>query len=237
MKCLDLTLPAPSANLACDEALLDACDASPGAEILRFWEPRHYFVVLGYANRAELEVNLAACRAENVGVYRRCSGGGTVLQGPGCLNYSLILNIAGDPALRNIASASRHIMKRQRRALEGVLGRTVNVAGITDLSLEGKKFSGNAQRRKRRALLFHGVFLLRFEISMMEKFLPMPSRQPNYRLDRPHSQFLTNLEVSASVIKGALREAWGAAESCESPPAIPPRLEQKYAGDEWNRKF
>jgi lipoate-protein ligase A len=237
MKCLDLTLPAPSANLACDEALLDACDASPDAEILRFWEPRHYFVVLGYANRAELEVNLAACRAENVGVYRRCSGGGAVLQGPGCLNYSLVLNIAGDPALRNIASAGRHIMERQRRALAGVLGRTVIVAGITDLSLEGKKFSGNAQRRKRRALLFHGVFLLDFDISRMEKFLPMPSRQPNYRLDRPHGQFVTNLDVSASVLKGALREAWGAAESCGSLPAIPPALEQKYAGDEWKRKF
>jgi lipoate-protein ligase A len=237
MKYLDLTLPAPSANLACDEALLDACDADPGAEILRFWEPRHYFVVLGYSNRAESEVNLAACRAENVGVYRRCSGGGTVLQGPGCLNYSLILNIAGDPALQTIASAGRHIMERQRRALAGVLGRTVSVSGITDLSLEGKKFSGNAQRRKRRALLFHGVFLLRFDISTMPKFLPMPSRQPDYRQNRPHSQFLTNLDVPASVIKGALREAWAAAESTEVLQVIPSGLEQKYAGDEWNRKF
>jgi lipoate-protein ligase A len=237
MKYVDLTLPAPSANLACDEALLDACDDCPGAEILRFWEPRHYFVVLGYANRAAVEVNLAACRAEGIGVYRRCSGGGTVLQGPGCLNYSLVLDIAGDAALQSIASASRHILERQRRALAGVLGRTVRIAGITDLSLGSRKFSGNAQRRKRRALLFHGVFLLRFDISMMEKFLPMPSRQPNYRLDRPHGQFVTNLDVPASLVKAALREAWGAAESCPSPPALPAELEQKYAGDEWNGKF
>jgi len=62
MKWLDLTLPGASGNLACDEALLEACEDSPDAEMLRFWEPRHYFVVLGYANRAELEVNLAACR-------------------------------------------------------------------------------------------------------------------------------------------------------------------------------
>jgi len=223
--------------LACDEALLDACDARPGAEILRFWEPRHYFVVLGYANRAELEVNLAACREENVGVYRRCSGGGAVLQGPGCLNYSLILNISGNPALESIVPAGRHIMERQRRALAGVLGRMVSVAGITDLSLDGRKFSGNAQRRKRRALLFHGVFLLRFDISRMEKFLPMPSRQPDYRLNRPHGQFLANLDAPASVVKGALREAWGAAEFIRNPPDIPPALEQKYAGDEWNGKF
>ena len=237
MKYLDLTLPAASANLACDEALLDACEDNPGAEILRFWEPRQYFVVLGYANRAELEVHLAACREENIGVYRRCSGGGAVLQGPGCLNYSLILNLAGCPALGAIGSANRHIMERQRRALAGVLGRRVSVAGITDLALGGRKFSGNAQRRKRRALLFHGAFLLRFDLALMQKFLPMPSRKPDYRRNRLHGQFLTNLDVPASLIKGALREAWSAAESCESPLAIHPELEQKYAGDEWNMKF
>ena len=217
--------------------MLDLCEDSPGAEILRFWEPRHYFVVLGYANRAEREVSLAACQEENIGVYRRCSGGGTVLQGPGCLNYSLILNLAGHPELGAIAPANRHIMERQRLALAGVLGRPVNVAGSTDLSLGGQKFSGNAQRRKRRALLFHGAFLLRFDLAMMQRFLPMPSRQPDYRQNRPHDQFLTNLDVPASLIKGALREAWSATESCETPPAISPELEKKYAGEEWNMKF
>jgi lipoate-protein ligase A len=236
MKYLDLTLAAPSANLACDEALLDDCDAGPGAEMLRFWEPRHYFVVLGYGNRAELEVNLAACREENIGVYRRCSGGGTVLQGPGCLNYSLVLNMEENPALQTIASAGHYIMERQRSAVEGVLGRAVSVSGITDLSLEGRKFSGNAQRRKRRALLFHGVFLLGFDISMMAKLLPMPSRQPDYRQDRPHTEFLTNLDVPGSVLKSALREAWGAEEPAVEAP-VPAALSQKYASEEWNRKF
>ena len=237
LKYLDLTLPAPSANLACDEALLDACEDSPDAEILRVWEPRHYFVVLGYANRADLEVNLAACREENMGVYRRCSGGGAVLQGPGCLNYSLILNIAGHAALQTIASANRYIMERQQMALAGVLGRRVSIAGITDLCLDGRKFSGNAQRRKRRALLFHGAFLLRLDIAMMRKFLPMPSRKPDYRQDRTHDQFLANLDVPASLIKDALRTTWSAAEPCHTPPVISPEYEKKYSGDEWNMKF
>jgi lipoate-protein ligase A len=205
--------------------------------MLRFWEPRQYFVVLGYANRVELEVNLAACREGNIGVYRRCSGGGTVLQGPGCLNYSLILDIGGHAALGTIASANRHIMERQRQALADVLGRRVSVEGITDLTLGGQKFCGNAQRRKRRALLFHGVFLLRFDISMMPKFLPMPTRKPDYRRDRPHDQFLTNLDAPASLIKSVLREAWSAGGLCQTPPAINAALAQKYAGEEWSMKF
>ena len=64
MKYLDLTLPTPEENLACDEALLELCEEGGGDQILRFWESPTYFVALGYANKAESEVNLAACAAE-----------------------------------------------------------------------------------------------------------------------------------------------------------------------------
>ena len=59
MRCLDATLSTPGANLACDEALLDLCEAAGGGEgILRFWEPSEEFVVLGYSNRAAREARL-----------------------------------------------------------------------------------------------------------------------------------------------------------------------------------
>ena len=48
MKYLDLTFADPAHNLACDEALIDFCEANPGGEeVLRVWEPTNYFVVLG----------------------------------------------------------------------------------------------------------------------------------------------------------------------------------------------
>src|SRR2546422_3154717 len=62
MHLLDLTFPTPAENLACDEALLDLCEQGGAGEVLRFWEPREYFVVVGYANKVASEVNLAACR-------------------------------------------------------------------------------------------------------------------------------------------------------------------------------
>src|SRR6266404_876476 len=103
MKYIDLTLGTPAENLACDEALLNMCEEGLEGEILRFWEPKETFVVVGYANQAAREANLEACRAGNVPVLRRCSGGGTVLQGLGCLNYSLADVKA---ALRNIWSSN-----------------------------------------------------------------------------------------------------------------------------------
>ena len=90
MKWLDLTFDTPAANLACDEALLDDAEQHGGPGLLRFWEPRQYFVVLGYAKKFAEETRVEACREENIPIHRRCSGGGTVLQGPGCLNYSQI---------------------------------------------------------------------------------------------------------------------------------------------------
>src|SRR5689334_4783234 len=98
MKLLDLTLPTPEENLACDEALLDRCDEGVGPAVLRFWQPQQYFVVVGYSNRVEREVNQEVCQARGIPILRRCSGGGAVLQGAGCLNYSLILRIDSDPA-------------------------------------------------------------------------------------------------------------------------------------------
>ena len=81
------------------------------------------------------------------------------------------------------------------------------------------------------------VFLLGLDLGVMDKFLPMPSRRPDYRQDRRHGQFLVNLDMPGWLIKGALREAWSAAESCENPPAIPAEMSQKYCGDEWNLKY
>jgi len=236
MKCLDLTLPAPAANLACDEALLDACEEQ-GSEALRFWEPQEYFVVLGFSNHLAREVDAAACRRENVPICRRCSGGGTVLQGPGCLNYSLILNIDDDAALETITSANCHIMSKHKAALEAHLGQPVQVRGHTDLAWNELKFSGNAQRRKRRALLFHGTFLLGFDLAMIDRFLPMPSRQPEYRQNRSHQEFLTNLPLAAGEIKEALRKTWAAHEPLEAVPDWERLAAEKYAFDSWNLKF
>lgn len=248
MHLLDLTLDSPSANLALDEALLDACEES-GRNILRFWESAVYFVVVGYSNAVATEVNMAECRKQNVPVLRRCSGGGTVLQGRGCLNYSLILNF--DPSrteiplapqpdhapLQTIPGANCYIMRRHAQALRAALGRDVEVRGITDLAIGDVKFSGNAQRRKRRALIFHGTFLLNFDLDLVSRFLAKPSKEPDYRVGREHGKFLMNLNVEAESIKNALRETWTAREEKFPVPDVTPLVAEKYSRDDWNLKF
>jgi lipoate-protein ligase A len=236
MHLLDLTLDTPAANLALDEALLDACEEG-GAEVLRFWESPEYFVVVGYANKVETEVNVAVCRERNVPILRRCSGGGTVLQGPGCFNYSLVLNFETNPQLQTIPGANCYIMKRNAEAVRTALGIDADVCGITDLAVGDLKFSGNAQRRKRRALVFHGTFLLTFKLQLVSELLRAPSKEPEYRGGRPHGKFITNLHADGSMIKAALRDGWAANESGLVVPDVSGLVEEKYSRDEWNLKF
>jgi len=236
MKHLDLTLPAPAENLACDEALLDEAEAHGGPSVLRFWESAAHFVVLGYANKVREEVDADECRARGVPILRRCSGGGTVLQGPGCLNYSVVLKINDTPELQSITGANRFVMERNRRALAALTGRPVTIEGHTDLATGGLKFSGNAQRRKRDWLLFHGTFLLNFDLGLIEKLILPPPRQPEYRRGRSHAKFITCLEVSSEAVKSALRDEWSATEPLAGTPRerIARLAAERYSCDEWN---
>lgn len=239
MKWIDHTYARPEDNLACDEALLDQCEEGLEGEVLRFWEPTDPFVVLGYSNRWKSEVDVPACAELGIPVLRRCSGGGTVLQGPGCLNYSLILKIEGDRTLSSITETNRYILERNAAAIGSLLPSPPLVLGHTDLTVGALKFSGNSQRRRKHFTLMHGTFLLRFDLSLVEKCLPMPSLEPDYRRHRPHAAFITNLDLTSADVKNALRIEWKAEGRLSSPPDERVRqLSAKiYKTDEWNRKF
>jgi lipoate-protein ligase A len=245
MKVLDLTLPTPAENLACDEALLDAAEAGEAGEVLRFWESPEHFVVVGYANKVAHEVSVAACEERGLPILRRCSGGGTVVQGPGCLNYALVLRITSDGPTRTISAANQFIMERNRSALAKLYSAlhtphsTVEIQGHTDLAIAGRKFSGNSQRRRKQYLLFHGTFLLNFDVALVSAVLKMPSLQPDYRNHRSHHDFLAGLGISAAAIKAGLAHAWEVVSPMPDFPRerIAALSREKYATREWNWKF
>jgi lipoate-protein ligase A len=244
----DAPFDSPEENLAADEALLEACeegeleDLSTGG-VLRFWESPQYFVVLGYTGKVHEEADAETCKALGIPILRRTSGGGTVLQGPGCLNSSLVLQI-NNSSVAGISETNCFVMRRNARALSEVLGAPVELQGYTDLTLHNKKFSGNAQRRRQKFLLFHGTFLLDFDLSQLPRVLRAPPRQPEYRAAREHLDFVTNLHCSAATIKTALGREWGASGVLSSP--VRERIEsermtrlvrEKYANADWNLKF
>ncbi len=190
-------------NLAYDEAVLRAFDETAAAEgTLRFWESPTPCVVLGRSGKLHEEVNVEACRRNGVPILRRASGGGAVLLGPGCLNFALLLPL---DEFRDVRLSYLTILRPAAAALG------VDVAGISDLAVCGRKISGNAQRRGRRALLHHGTILYDFDAALMDRYLRQPSRSPAYRNGRPHAAFVANLRMGAEEIKSRLAAAWDAA--------------------------
>jgi len=239
MKYLDLTFADPARNLACDEALLEMVEARKCADgVLRIWQPKNYFVVLGHSKRRASEVDETACSTAGIPILRRISGGGTVIQGSGCLNYSMVLD-SERHKIRNIMAAFRYVLERHRQLIREVIGAEVGVDGISDLTVAGRKFSGNAQYRKSRAVLVHGTFLLNFDLSMIESFLPVPAQQPKYRRNRSHRDFVTNLSVEPRRIVEGLSQCWHADETLKDLAfdRIDSLVSERYRADDWTKKF
>lgn len=236
MDSLDRTLTTLPANLALDEALLLEAEAGRQEEVLRFWEWPSLAVVLGAGGKLADDVDEPACTAAGVPIQRRASGGGTVLLGPGCLCFTLVLRYDRAPSLREIPSSYTFILDRIREALADVLPE-IERAGTSDLAAGGLKFSGNAQQRKRHHLLHHGTLLYAFEIEQVDRYLRMPSRQPEYRHNRPHGAFLRNLPAGAADLKQRLQAVWKAETETKieaySEAAVRELVDQKYGRREW----
>jgi lipoate---protein ligase len=213
MLCKDVSLDSPEDNILLDEALFVSADTGPGGEVLRFWESRKIFVVLGRIGKEHDDVDLTAAQKDGIPVLRRTSGGGTVVQGPGCLNYTLVLAKDRDPALADLRKSYQWISSRIMDALSQ-LGIESRFHPISDIALasNAKKFSGNAQHRGKSFILHHGTILYDFDLSLIGRYLKMPKDIPDYRAGRSHEDFVTNISVNPLKFKALLQSIFHAKE-------------------------
>lgn len=241
MKYLHQYIDDPWELIAHDEALLDWAESqNPGHGVLATWESEKYFVVPGFSNRIQTEIFVDRCHQDDVPVIRRISGGGTVVQGPGCLNYSIILPIDSEKQLSTVTSTNEFMMKKLALALRDAFGQEIKINGITDLVFQNKKFSGNAQRRKRNTILFHGTLLHSFRLELISRYLKFPAITPEYRENKSHNEFVHNFPASPEKLIHILKETWQAHESLSSDiwknchKKAKELARQKYRMEEWN---
>ena len=197
---IDTDFAFPADQLKFDEELLTA-----GTAAIRFWETDQECVVLGNSGRCERDVNMLACQEASIPVLRRSSGGGAVLLGPGCLNYTLVLPLSWNAAWRDVQGSLRWVMNRMRNA---IALDDLRVEGHCDLAFDGRKVSGNAQRRTNSTILHHGTLLYNFDAARAEMFLRPPHRQPAWRATRSHRDFMGNLPLSVAEIRQRLKDDW-----------------------------
>lgn len=238
---LDVDLADAAANLALDEALLeDAEEGRLAAPVARIWTAAETTVVLGSSSRIADEVDLDACTASAARLVRRPTGGLTVLLGPGCLMWSMVVpHPGGPPAIEAIHAAMLEPLAATLRSA----GRPVERRGTSDLALVAgdveRKVSGNALRVRRAAVLYHGTLLDAFDLGAVSRLLRHPPREPGYRAGRSHGAFLANLELGGDALATLVRRACGAAAAAGDWPRdrVAALLAERYACDAWTRRL
>lgn len=195
----------PDEQLAREWALFQSVEAGELGGFWMCWEADRPVVVVGRNGRTSDEVIADACDADGVSVLRRFSGGGAVLLAAGCLSYAVAVPVDANPHLADVAASFRFLLGRivSVLALPGL-----RMEGHADIAIDGRKVSGNAQRRGRRALIQHGTLLYDFDPVLAARYLKEPARQPVYRAGRRHAEFMANLPFDSATMRARLASAW-----------------------------
>lgn len=153
-------------------------------------------VVLGISGKPAELVHEAAARRDGVPLIKRFSGGGTVYVDDGCLMLSLV---AGKEALPpGVEHFPRPIMAWTAGMYAAALPERSGFAlHDHDYCIGRRKVGGNAQSITRDRFAHHTSFLWRYDAELLERYLKMPARAPEYRAGRPHSEFVAPLSGAA----------------------------------------
>ena len=235
---LDLTTTDPSYNLAMEQYVFDCLPRDRMYFML--WQNDNAIIVGKYQNTLS-EINLEAVERRGIRVVRRLSGGGAVYHDMGNLNFTFITDAASGTALD-----MKLFCQLVVRTL-AALGVHAEVNGRNDITIDGKKFSGNSQYLRQGRVMHHGTIMFNSDLSVVSEALQVDptkfqtkgvrsvrSRVTNVadHLDRPVSL----PEFRRILLENILRENPG-----QPYPLTPKDLaaveklrEERYAAWDWN---
>ncbi|HPX06156.1 MAG TPA: lipoate--protein ligase family protein, partial [Tenuifilaceae bacterium] len=160
MLCIKHPNTDPQFNLAAEEHVLKSFTD----DVFMLWrnEPS---VIVGKHQNTLAEINLDFIREKQVKVVRRLSGGGAVFHDLGNLNFTFIMN--GDEGnLVDFRKFTKPILDVLLK-----LGIEAKFEGRNDLTIEGKKFSGNAEHVYKNRVLHHGTLLFSSQMADLSEAL------------------------------------------------------------------
>ncbi len=175
-------------NMALDEAILTSVIEKKSPNTLRFykWEPST--ASIGRNQSLSDEVNLIFIKQKGFNIVRRITGGGAVFHDRDReITYSVVCPIKYLESLDAIK-----IIEQFEIITQGIIA-GLHLYGLKTekgvihcpaIFLEGKKFSGNAQVRKRGYILQHGTILLELNPELMYSVLKAPQNVSKSRMVR-----------------------------------------------------
>jgi lipoate-protein ligase A len=173
-------------NMALDEAILMQAIKGKSPNTIRLYKWNPSTISIGRHQSLSDEVDLEAVRQLNFNVVRRITGGGAVFHDSKReITYSIVCPVK---YLKELKAYS--VLEQFELIESGIIDGLINYGlepekGIIHcpaLFLDGKKFSGNAQLRRKNYLLQHGTILLEIEPELMYSVLKAPHNVSKSRM-------------------------------------------------------
>lgn len=174
----------PYWNLALEQHVFDGLDKSN--DYFMLWQNDNAIIVGKYQNTAG-EINSAYVRENGVKVVRRLSGGGAVYHDLGNLNFTFIADSRENGF--DFSTFCAPVI----RAL-GSLGVRADLSGRNDMTIGGKKFSGNAMYVKNGRVMHHGTIMYDSDLDALSKAL-------NVSMDKMESKGVKSVRSRVTNIK------------------------------------
>ncbi len=238
MLCMTRHETDPYFNLAAEEYAMSAFDD----DCFMLWRNAPAIIVGRHQNTLA-EINVEYVRAHSLPVVRRLSGGGAVFHDLGNLNFTFIAAADGPRNEVDFRRFTEPILDALRD-----LGINARFEGRNDLTIDGRKFSGNAEYVHGGRILHHGTLLFAARMADVAAALrPDPakfadkavksvrSRVTNISEHLPHP--MTVLEFRDCLMEHVMATAPAAQTYTFSEAdrrAIARLRDEKYATWEWN---
>lgn len=145
----------PRINLAIEEYALKHLDINESYLLFYINEPS---IIIGKNQNTIEEINTEYVEANSLHVVRRLSGGGAVYHDLGNLNFSFITKDDGE-SFHNFLKFTEPVINALKK-----MGVNAELSGRNDLTVDGRKISGNAQFSTRGRMFSHGTLMLDSEI-------------------------------------------------------------------------
>ena len=152
----------PYFNLALEQHVFDRLDRSQ--DYFMLWQNDNAVIVGKHQNTIE-EINAAFVAERGIRVARRLSGGGAVYHDLGNLNFTFI-RAAGDSSQLDFHLFCEPVTN----ALKAV-GVKAEINGRNDITIDGRKFSGNSQYIKQGRVMHHGTIMFDSDLEMVSRAL------------------------------------------------------------------
>lgn len=231
----------PAINLAMEEALF----LRNRGLLLRVWE-NDESVILGRAQLANFETDVALCEREGIPIVRRFTAGGTVYHGPGNLNWSLFVARGIESGLLRYVSSPHEVFRVASRPVISALTQCGIAAWLEPpnriFTAEGK-ISGMAAYVSKDGSLCHGTLLTGADLSRVKALTTPAPQKIQRRYTRSHDVKTANVKLDVDsfirTLVRAVADESGLAMKESTPDTgelelARELLASRYARDEWN---